>query len=55
MKLSGETPKIEGKIKTLAINLGPDFMTDIVKIKILLFYLLNFFFFLQNFIGYRWN
>lgn len=33
LTLSGETPKVEGKIKTLALNLGPDFMTDIVIVE----------------------
>jgi len=28
--LSGGRPKKEGMVKTLAISLGPDFMTDIV-------------------------
>ena len=30
--LSGGKPKKEGVVKTLAMSLGPDFMTDIVKL-----------------------
>jgi major vault protein len=33
IKLSGGTPKREGKISTVAMQLGPDFMTDIVEVE----------------------
>lgn len=33
IELSGGTPKVEGKIKTLAMELGPNFMTDIVEVE----------------------
>lgn len=31
--LSGETPKRIGKIKTIHINLGPEFSTDMVTVE----------------------
>jgi len=31
--LSGKTPKQRGVIKTIHINLGPDFSTDIVTVE----------------------
>lgn len=31
--LSGGKPKKEGMVKTLAMSLGPDFMTDIVIVE----------------------
>ena len=33
IELSGGTPKVEGKIKTLSMELGPSFMTDIVEVE----------------------
>ena len=33
LNLSGGKPKREGVIKTIALSLGPDFMTDIVIVE----------------------
>jgi len=33
IQLSGGTPKKEGKITTVSMQLGPDFMTDIVEVE----------------------